>query len=279
MSQTFLLDINNTQITLHYGTILTDAILDNTVSNDDHLLAEVNRNPDDPSILGLKNLSQQEWQITFTDGETKTIAPGRSIKLEDNMVIHFGDSAGTVRRINTEQIDTILFSASLSEQTLTTPTPKISSQSENLKPQLKKSNTPLNTSFFSESRVKNVKIDTQKSKELDYRPLKTQRESSFLWRILGLLVLLWLIFNGSLFFYQFIESQSAPTTVEPENNICDEVERKKETYRGKINWAAVDEAFWQQTDYPYGQPLDSSYPDYQYYRQKWCEIANQYLEG
>jgi hypothetical protein len=107
MAQTFLLDVDSTQIVLHYGTILTKAILEPSTTNHT-LLAKVERNPDNPNILGLKNLSHQEWTVTFDDGEIRFIASCRTIKLEENLSIDFGNSAGTIRKINTRPIETIL---------------------------------------------------------------------------------------------------------------------------------------------------------------------------
>jgi hypothetical protein len=243
MSQTFCLSINDKPIALPYQAILTNATLDNP-NDGDRPVAEVNRNPDDPTILGLRNLSPQEWYITFADGDSKQIAPGRSVKLEANMVINFGDFAGTIRTLPREKRD---------------PSPSPKPRPSPPKPAPKKLPKP-------------AKLPPPRP------PATSPPESPFPWGALaGITGIVILGYAGYRASQPTAAPPPTPTVVEEKIDYCAEVERKKRNYQGKINWAAVDKAFWQQTNYPYGQPLDSSYPNYQYYRQKWCEIANRFL--
>lgn len=58
--------------------------------------AEVNHNPNDPGMFGLKNLSNQNWQATLPDGTTHQIAPGRSVRLGNFVKIDFGPGSGEI---------------------------------------------------------------------------------------------------------------------------------------------------------------------------------------
>ena len=60
------------------------------------VVAEVNANPKDPTILGLLNCSNQVWTATLANGQQKQINPGRSIKLAFGTKINFGSVQGEV---------------------------------------------------------------------------------------------------------------------------------------------------------------------------------------
>lgn len=68
-----------------------------TASRGDGVVGEVNANPNDPSVLGFKNLSQQTWDVTLADGTQRELASGRSIKLEAGMKIRIGDLVAVIR--------------------------------------------------------------------------------------------------------------------------------------------------------------------------------------
>ena len=59
-------------------------------------VAEVNRNPKQPTILGLKNLSRHAWYATTPQGQRRKIDPGRSIQLAPGTTIDFGSESGRV---------------------------------------------------------------------------------------------------------------------------------------------------------------------------------------
>lgn len=60
-------------------------------------IAVVRTAPKDPNTLALKNLSRDNWTVSFPDKpETKPVEPQASVKLRDKIKIHFGKSAGTV---------------------------------------------------------------------------------------------------------------------------------------------------------------------------------------
>lgn len=68
-----------------------------SASRGDGVVGEVSANPSDPSVVGLKNLSQQPWEVTLADGARRELAPGRSIRIEAGMKLKIGDLIATVR--------------------------------------------------------------------------------------------------------------------------------------------------------------------------------------
>ncbi len=59
-------------------------------------VAEVTRNPNDPSVLGLTNLSSSAWQVVSGNGARRQIEPGQTIKLAPGAKIDFGSTDGEV---------------------------------------------------------------------------------------------------------------------------------------------------------------------------------------
>ncbi len=53
-------------------------------------MAEVNVNPKNPLMIGLKNLSTSAWTRTSATGEVRTVDPGKSIHLAVGSTIQFG---------------------------------------------------------------------------------------------------------------------------------------------------------------------------------------------
>jgi serine/threonine protein kinase len=61
-------------------------------------VAEIARHPTDPSIWGLRNLSNDKWTVTSDDGQTFTdVPPGRSVTLGVGTRINFGKLEGEIR--------------------------------------------------------------------------------------------------------------------------------------------------------------------------------------
>ena len=63
------------------------------------VLADVIRNPSNPAILGLRNLSQHTWMITLPDGSQRPLVPGNVVPAKDKFGIDFignGQCAATV---------------------------------------------------------------------------------------------------------------------------------------------------------------------------------------
>lgn len=61
-------------------------------------VAEVARHPTQPGVWGLKNLTPRPWLAKMRSGETKEVAPGRSISLGDGTEIDFGTARGIIQR-------------------------------------------------------------------------------------------------------------------------------------------------------------------------------------
>ncbi len=56
----------------------------------DGIVAEINQNPQDPDVLGLKNLSVKAWEAILPDGRVLQIPNGKSVKLVTGSRIKFG---------------------------------------------------------------------------------------------------------------------------------------------------------------------------------------------
>jgi hypothetical protein len=59
-------------------------------------VAEVNRNPNDPTIMGLKNLSRTAWTVTLANRDRVQVDPGRSVKLQSGTKIFFGSVSADI---------------------------------------------------------------------------------------------------------------------------------------------------------------------------------------
>jgi RsiW-degrading membrane proteinase PrsW (M82 family) len=60
-------------------------------------VAEVTRNPNDPAVLGLTNMSVSSWEVVSAGGTRREIGPGQTIKLAPGTKIDFGATDGEVR--------------------------------------------------------------------------------------------------------------------------------------------------------------------------------------
>jgi len=60
-------------------------------------MASVTRHPKDPTIWGLKNLSEERWVIPTKDGSAKEVEPGQSVQLTRGLRIQFGSAEGEIR--------------------------------------------------------------------------------------------------------------------------------------------------------------------------------------
>jgi hypothetical protein len=60
-------------------------------------VAEVTRNPQDPSVLGLTNLSSTSWEIVTAKGNRHQIPSGQTVKLSAGTKIDFGVLDGEIR--------------------------------------------------------------------------------------------------------------------------------------------------------------------------------------
>jgi len=63
----------------------------------DGIVAVVNCNPKNPTVLGLKNCSHQTWTATFANGKQKQIEPGRTIRLMSETRVRFTSTEGEIK--------------------------------------------------------------------------------------------------------------------------------------------------------------------------------------
>jgi len=59
-------------------------------------VAEITKNPHDPTVLGLRNLSASTWQVLTTNGVRKELLPGQAVRLSSGTRISFGAVDGEV---------------------------------------------------------------------------------------------------------------------------------------------------------------------------------------
>jgi len=96
-SAKFSLSINYKTVPLRDKDFLTNKEIPGLEShNNNGIVAEVNQNPQDPNILGLKNLSYSSWVATLVTGEQRQIDSGRSVKLAAGTKINFGPIMGEI---------------------------------------------------------------------------------------------------------------------------------------------------------------------------------------
>jgi hypothetical protein len=85
------------QFSLHVGAQLVSLDSGRRIELSGRGLAEVSANPNDASILGLKNISDRNWVATLPDGRPREIEVGRSIQLIAGTRLDFGGTTGEIR--------------------------------------------------------------------------------------------------------------------------------------------------------------------------------------
>ena len=95
----FLMSISDGRIiVLNEGRTLTgtDIYSLSPASSKSNHVAKVVVSPHDNNVLGLKNLSTEQWKAKRSSGEAGTVASNRSIILEEGLTIEFGRTQGQV---------------------------------------------------------------------------------------------------------------------------------------------------------------------------------------
>lgn len=96
-SDTLVIQIGSARVPVTIGARLYERQTPGaTSSKGDGIVGEVNANPNDPSILGVRNLSNQIWQVTTETGQRRELQPGRSIHLTRGTRIQLGDLIAAV---------------------------------------------------------------------------------------------------------------------------------------------------------------------------------------
>ena len=63
----------------------------------DKVVGQVVRNPSDPNVWGLRNMSGQRWSSALPDGRVVDVDPGRSVTLAPGVRVQFGKTEGEIR--------------------------------------------------------------------------------------------------------------------------------------------------------------------------------------
>ncbi|MBI3037674.1 serine/threonine protein kinase [bacterium] len=71
-------------------------IYDSRLYDFSQILGEVSKNPKDPSTLGIKNTSEQNWKCITIQGRLLEIEPGRSVAISPGTKIDFGSCEGII---------------------------------------------------------------------------------------------------------------------------------------------------------------------------------------
>ncbi len=90
--------IEDAVVMLNWDTKLYPHHIDNSRLYDfSKPVAEVNQHPTDPTIWGLRNLTDEKWVITTADGDILDVEPGRNVRLAVGTKINFGKKEGEIR--------------------------------------------------------------------------------------------------------------------------------------------------------------------------------------
>jgi hypothetical protein len=83
-------------VSLGDGAKISTADIPGLQSSGSGAVAEVNRNPNDPTIMGLKNLSRTAWTVTLANRDRVQVDPGKSVKLQTGTKISFGSVSADI---------------------------------------------------------------------------------------------------------------------------------------------------------------------------------------
>jgi len=88
--------IGNLVVFLNHTTKLYPYHLDPLSYDFSKSIAELSRNPSNPDIWGLKNISDRSWKVTKPDGTAIEVPPGKNVALGKGIRINFGRSEGEI---------------------------------------------------------------------------------------------------------------------------------------------------------------------------------------
>jgi hypothetical protein len=99
LSVPFALHVKDYFVDLFLGKKITESEIKGLASGAANgIVAEVNQNPGDPSILGLKNLSSSTWYVVTASSIAVRIIFGQSVRLTPGTRINFGTVEGQICR-------------------------------------------------------------------------------------------------------------------------------------------------------------------------------------
>src|SRR5579875_286414 len=86
-----ILDVQGQVIPLPPGARLTAALLPMlTPSAMNGPVAQVVANPNDPTLLGLQNMTAQPWPVRMADGSERQVLPGQTLRLAEGVMLQWG---------------------------------------------------------------------------------------------------------------------------------------------------------------------------------------------
>jgi hypothetical protein len=92
------LEVGGISIPLTVGVRLSEVqVTALKASAGDGIVATVAANPDDPKMLGLKNLSTEVWRIETVGRGARDLSPGRSIRIERGVRIQMGTAHAVIK--------------------------------------------------------------------------------------------------------------------------------------------------------------------------------------
>lgn len=92
------LEVAGNRIALTAGTRITETQIPSLKSSaGDSIVAMLAANPDDPKMLGLKNLSTEAWRVETVGRGSRELSPGRSIRIERGVRIRFGAAEAVIK--------------------------------------------------------------------------------------------------------------------------------------------------------------------------------------
>lgn len=93
----WFLRVGTRQVSLSVGTRIRDEEIAGLVAQgSDGIVAEINQNPADASMIGLKNLSVNAWSVLDPKSGVRKVQPGQSARLLPGTRINFGSIFGEV---------------------------------------------------------------------------------------------------------------------------------------------------------------------------------------
>lgn len=84
-------------VSLSDGVKLSTSDIPGLQASNGTTVAEVGRNPNDPNILGLKNLSRSAWTATLANRDRVQVDPGRNVRVATGTKISFGSVSADIQ--------------------------------------------------------------------------------------------------------------------------------------------------------------------------------------
>lgn len=84
-------------VTLTDGVKLSSSDIPGLQASNGATVAQVGRNPNDPSVLGLRNMSRNAWTATLSNRDRVQVDPGKNVRITPGTKISFGSVSAEIR--------------------------------------------------------------------------------------------------------------------------------------------------------------------------------------